>query len=60
MNCGFGGDSGTPVVADVAAGSAVTFKWEYVRAVTSVRVTYRLRVHSGPRVSLLVVIRSYM
>jgi len=60
MNCGIGGDSGTSVVADVAAGSAVTFKWEYVRAMASVRVTYRLRVHSGPRVSLLVVIRSYL
>jgi len=52
MNCGIGGDSSTSVVADVAAGSAVTFNWEYVRSMASVRVTYRLRVHSGPRVSL--------
>ena len=60
MNCGIGGDTGTSAVADIAAGSVVTFKWEYVRTMASIRVTYRLRVHSGPRVSLLVVIRSYM
>lgn len=28
MNCGIGGDTGTSVVADVAAGSQVVFKWE--------------------------------
>ncbi|EKM80723.1 hypothetical protein AGABI1DRAFT_71213 [Agaricus bisporus var. burnettii JB137-S8] len=29
MNCGIGGDSATSMVADVAAGSQVTFEWEY-------------------------------
>lgn len=60
MNCNIGGDPGTSVVADVAAGSQVTFKWDYVRAsnVSFVfRVAHSLRVRSGPRVSLLATIR---
>lgn len=42
MNCGIGGDSATSMVADVAAGSQVTFEWEYVRTSASslFRVAY--------------------
>ncbi|KAF9454001.1 lytic polysaccharide monooxygenase [Macrolepiota fuliginosa MF-IS2] len=29
LACGIGGDSGTSVVADVAAGAQVAFKWDY-------------------------------